>query len=236
MLIVNADDLGRSAQETDAALAGHALGRVTSASAMVFMADSERAAAAARQAKLPVGLHLNLSEAFSGTGVSQGLRSRHDRVRAFLARSRFALIFFNPLLAADFAAVVQAQHAEFIRLYGHAPRHVDGHQHMHLSTNVLLQRLLPAGARVRRSFSFLPHQKSPLNRGYRACVDRLLARRHPLTTHFFSLTQQLRGGGMARVASLAEKDVVELMVHPAWLHEWEYLTSTDFQRLVETTQ
>jgi chitin disaccharide deacetylase len=236
MLIVNADDLGRSVHETNAALTGHALGRVTSVSAMVFMADSERAAALARETNLPVGLHLNLSEAFSGPGVGQALRARHDRVRTFLARGRFALLVFNPLLATDFAAVVQAQYAEFARLYGHAPRHVDGHQHMHLSTNVLLQRLLPAGERVRRSFSFLPHQKSPLNRGYRAFVDRLLARRHPLTTHFFSLTQQLRGGGMARVASLAEQDVVELMVHPAWPHEWEYLTSTDFQRLVERTQ
>lgn len=235
-MIVNADDLGRSAQETDAALAGHALGCVTSVSAMVFMVDSERAAALAHEARLPVGLHLNLSEAFSSPDVAQALRARHDRVRAFLARSRFALLIFNPLLAADFAAVVQAQCSEFTRLYGHAPRHVDGHQHMHLSTNVLVQRLLPAGARVRRSFSFLPHQKSPLNRGYRAFIDRLLARRHPLTAHFFSLTQQLRGGGMARVASLAEQDVVELMVHPAWPHEWEYLTSADFQRLAERTK
>lgn len=235
MLIVNADDLGRSVQESDAALAGHALGRVTSVSAMVFMADSERAAALARRAKVPVGLHLNLSEAFSGPDTAPALRARHDRVRAFLARSRFALLVFNPLLAADFAAVVRAQYDEFARLYGQAPQHVDGHQHQHLCTNVLLQRLLPAGARVRRSFSFLPHQKSLLNRSYRAVVDRLLARRHPLTAHFFSLTQQLRSGGMARVAALAEHEAVELMVHPAWPQEWEYMMSADFQRLVEGT-
>src|SRR5262245_28926635 len=43
MLIVNADDLGRSKAETDAAMACYAKDRITSTSAMVFMTDSERA-------------------------------------------------------------------------------------------------------------------------------------------------------------------------------------------------
>ena len=44
MLIVNADDLGRNITATDNILCCHARRRVSSASAMMFMADSERAA------------------------------------------------------------------------------------------------------------------------------------------------------------------------------------------------
>jgi len=44
MLIVNADDWGRSLAETDAALRCLKRGRITSVSAMVFMQDFKRAA------------------------------------------------------------------------------------------------------------------------------------------------------------------------------------------------
>jgi predicted glycoside hydrolase/deacetylase ChbG (UPF0249 family) len=44
VLIINADDWGRSPAETDAALDCFSNGRITSVTAMVFMADSKRAA------------------------------------------------------------------------------------------------------------------------------------------------------------------------------------------------
>ena len=65
MLIINADDLGRSRAETDAALRCYKAGRITSVSAMVFMSDSERAAEVARENELDVGLHLNFGEPFT---------------------------------------------------------------------------------------------------------------------------------------------------------------------------
>jgi predicted glycoside hydrolase/deacetylase ChbG (UPF0249 family) len=223
MLIINADDLGRSQRETDVALACWSRRRISSVSAMVLMSDSVRAAGLAKAAAVPVGLHLNLSEALSDPLVPIVLRERHDRIRNVLGRNRYSPLLFNPLLRDDFAAVVRAQLDEFLRLYGHAPHHIDGHQHMHLSSNVLLQRLLPGGVRVRRSFSFERGQKSVLNRWYRARVDRLLARRHKLTDHFFSLSQQLANGGLERVLALAQMQDVELMVHPAWPVEWDWL-------------
>jgi len=63
MLIINADDWGRSRTETDAALQCYEKGRITSASAMVFMEDSERAADIAKENQVDVGLHLNFSVA-----------------------------------------------------------------------------------------------------------------------------------------------------------------------------
>ncbi len=43
MIVINADDLGRTEAETEAALSCFNQGRITSTSAMVFMEDSERA-------------------------------------------------------------------------------------------------------------------------------------------------------------------------------------------------
>lgn len=228
MLIVNADDLGRRAEDTDGALACHRLRCITSASAMMFMADSSRAAALTRDGELPIGLHLNLSERFTAAALPGGLRAAHDRICSFLTRSRYAPVVYHPLLRGDFEYVVEAQFEEFGRLYGQEPAHVDGHQHMHLCTNVLMQHLLPLGVRVRRSFSFGPGEKSALNRRYRARVDHALAQRHPLTSHFFSLTQQMTHSRLDAVFTLARDCDVELMIHPAWRHEFDVATSDAF--------
>ena len=63
MLIINADDFGRSVGETNAALECYIAGRITSVSAMVFMADSERAAELALSRR---------SDAFWGDPVCRG--------------------------------------------------------------------------------------------------------------------------------------------------------------------
>ncbi|TMP94577.1 MAG: ChbG/HpnK family deacetylase [Verrucomicrobia bacterium] len=55
MLIINADDWGRSLAETDAALRCYKAGRITSVSAMAFMADSERAAELGKELSLRTG-------------------------------------------------------------------------------------------------------------------------------------------------------------------------------------
>jgi chitin disaccharide deacetylase len=235
MLIVNADDLGRSCEDTDSALACYARGRIDSVSAMVHMADSERAARVARQAGIPIGLHLNLSEPFSGNSSAR-LQASHERVCRFLRSSKYALLLYNPLLRQDFAVAVAGQLEEFRRLYGREPAHIDGHQHMHLCTNVLLQRLLPKGVRVRRSFSFTAAQKGRLNRWYRTQVDRHLALHHPITDAFFSLSQQLTGARMGAMAALSRRSDVELMVHTAWSREYDYLMSDAFGVLLRSVR
>ena len=66
---------------------------------------------------------------------------------------------------------------------------MDGHQHMHLCANMLFDRVIRTGERVRRSFSFWPGEKSFLNRTYRRFIDAWLARRYRLTDFFFALSQ-----------------------------------------------
>ena len=65
MLIINADDWGYDAHTTTRALTCVERGSISSVSAMVFMEDSERAAAVARDRGIDAGLHLNLDTPFS---------------------------------------------------------------------------------------------------------------------------------------------------------------------------
>lgn len=236
MLIVNADDLGRSTEATDSALACFAAQRISSATAMVFMKDSQRAAEGARKTGLAVGLHLNLSEAFTANDVSRALRQEHDAVRRFLTRNRYALVLFNPRLTKQFNSVVKAQLAEFERLFGHAPSHIDGHQHMHLATNVLAQRLLPRGAKVRRGFSFRAGEKNVANLGYRRCVDWLLKRRHTVVDHFFPLPHDAGAERFDRIVRLARGADVEVMTHPERPREFAFLMTDNYLKAVSSVR
>ena len=233
MLIINADDFGRSRAETDAALRCYREGRITSVSAMMFMQDSERAAELAKENELDVGLHLNFTEPFTGQNYRSELREHHSRTVCYLMGNKYAQLVYNPLLRKEFAYLYEAQAAEFVRLFERPPSHIDGHHHMHLCANVLLSNMIPAGRKMRRNFSFWPGEKSLLNRTYRALVDRWLSRRYQLPDYFFDLTQSIQEKKLDRVAALAKSSNVELMTHPVVDQEAEYLMSDEFQVLLQ---
>jgi hypothetical protein len=238
MLIINADDWGRDGATTDAALACYQAGRVSSVSAMVFMADSHRAAELANSAGIDVGLHLNFTLRFDGEGCPAEVLKCQDRVRRFLKPSKRTQILYHPFLRSPFRCVVEAQLQEFSRLYGHPPSHIDGHQHMHLSTNVLADRLIPASQRVRRNFSCLTGENPGgfFKRTYLRTVDRFLGRRYRLTDYFFGLSdrrkQCVETDRIERVFQLANCSRVELMTHPVKPWEREFLLSQEFSRLL----
>ena len=226
-LIVNADDWGRDRPTTDRTLECAGSGTVSSVSAMVFMEDSERAAAIARERRMEVGLHLNLTTAFSASGCPGRLVQGQQRLARYLGRHRLSRLVFHPGLAQPFADVVAAQLDEFQRLYGVAPDRIDGHHHMHLCANVLLAGLLPAGAMVRRSFSFQVGEKSLGNIAYRRLVDRVLARRHRLVDFFFALAPLTPSSRLQRIFELARRFVVEVETHPANPDEYRFLLEGD---------
>jgi len=228
MLTVNADDLGRCTVATDRIMACFAANRISAASAMVFMQDSERAAALARSAGLDVGLHVNFTENLTGPNVPQQVRREHERIRKFLRRSKYALLLYNPFLRRAFRKLFQGQAEEFQRLYGRPPLRIDGHQHMHLCTNMLVDRILPAGTKVRRNFSFSPGEKSFINRCYRNIADRGLRQRHRLTDYFFALSQHLEPSRFRRVILAAKTAKVELMTHPQVDDEFTFLLGDDY--------
>jgi hypothetical protein len=224
VLIINADDWGRDADTTDRIFECVLHGSVSSASGMVFMKDSERAAALAREQDIDVGLHLNFTTLFSAPVVLDRLAEHHRRVSRFLLRNRLSRVVYHPGLANSFDYLVKAQLEEFCRIYGEDPRRVDGHHHMHLCANVLLAGLLPAGTIARRNFSFQPGEKSGVNRLYRRVIDSILARRHRLTDFFFNLLPIEPPERLGRIFTAATKSVVEVETHPINPEEYRFLT------------
>lgn len=230
VLIVNADDWGRDHETTERTLECILRGSVSSVSAMVFMADSERAAAIARERGIDAGLHLNFTTLFSAPDCPTRLIERQRELAKCLLRHRLSQVLFYPALMRSFKYVVSAQHDEFCRLYGQPPGRLDGHHHMHLCANVLLGRLLPPGTVVRRNFSFQPGEKSFGNRFYRKVVDRMLARRHRLTDFFFSLPPRDPPGHMQKILSLARDFTVEIATHPVDPEEYRFLAEGEIFR------
>lgn len=233
MLIINADDWGRSTIATDNAAKAFKHRRINSTSFMVFMGDSERGARLVLDAGIDAGLHLNFSEAFTAPTVPEGLRQAQRQLARFLRAGRYALIFYHPFLRRQFWLVLKAQMDEFGRFFGRAPSRLDGHQHMHLASNILIDHLLPEGTKVRRSFSFAAGEKGSLNRTYRRLVDQSLARRHRITDYFFALSQNLTTERLRRVVELARSSEVELMTHPESPREFARLMSEDYLRVIE---
>jgi chitin disaccharide deacetylase len=110
LLIVNADDFGRSACINEGVIETYERGIVTSASLMVGWPASEEAAAYARaNTGLSLGLHLDIGEwAYREDGWVQlyGVEG-------------------------DLQAEVARQLARFRELAGRDPTHLDSHQHVH---------------------------------------------------------------------------------------------------------
>ena len=229
-LIINADDWGRSEEITNRTLDCALIGSVSSVSAMVFMDDSERAADLARRHDVDAGLHLNLTTAFTASSCPSPLRERQQKLARFLRANSLCPAIYHPGLAGAFEYVVKTQLDEYTRLYNTPPARIDGHHHMHLSANVQFQKLLPAGIIVRRNFSFGPKEKSAVNRFYRRCQDRWLARRHPMTDFFFSLPPMDVPGRLEGIFALARNCSVEVEAHPVNRDEYEFLTGEELLR------
>lgn len=232
MLIINADDWGRNKTVTDNTVRCFLSGRVTSASAMVFMADSERALRLAQDHGLDTGLHLNFTLAFDGHARFAKLVSSQQRIASFLRMSKYCSLLYNPSLRNDFEYVYKCQYEEYMRLCHKEPTHIDGHHHMHLCTNMLVNRLIPEGTKVRRSFSGFLNKKSLLNRSYRNIVDWILVRRYKCADMFFSITPPQDIERLQRIISLSRSKNVELMVHPEREDDISCLLSDKFSQML----
>ncbi|MDR3724611.1 MAG: ChbG/HpnK family deacetylase [Terracidiphilus sp.] len=230
-IIVNADDWGRNVANTDRILELILAGRVSSGSAMVFMEDSERAARLAREYGVDAGLHLNFTQPFTGPGCSDSMRKHQERLARFLTSHRRAPIVYRPDLASSFEYTVRMQMEEYERLYGVQPFRVDGHHHMHLCANVIRQKLLPAGAIVRRNFTFVADRKGLINRLYRTWQDRQLVRRCRMTDYFFDLIPMVPER-LEKIFDLASNANIEVETHPYRDDEYEFLSGMEFWKLL----
>jgi predicted glycoside hydrolase/deacetylase ChbG (UPF0249 family) len=194
---------------------------------MTFMRDSSRAAEVAMENNLPVGLHLNFVESFSGDKVTEWLKTQHRLVSRYLTARKLNQAVFNPLLRNAFEYVFQSQWDEFSRLFGREPTRIDGHHHMHLCMNMLVSGRYPKGIKIRRNFTFRPGEKDVFNRLYRSLIDQWLISRFKSTDYFFSINPICRKR-LRRMVKLARSADVELMVHPELDDEYRYLMSEEW--------
>lgn len=236
LLIVNADDLGGNPLATDRIVARFDAHALTSATAMMYMVDSERAATLAREAGLPTGLHLNFTQAYDGPAVPASVAARQRRVTEFMADPTARRMAFSPPMVSVIRHVIADQFGAFGRLFGTEPTHLDGHNHAHLNPTALLA--LPRGIPCR------PAYRDPSRHGLRrlplALRDRLLSARHPVPDYFFALDgihPDLGGEGVERALGLARSSTVEIMAHPdrddtdAVLHSLSWATALAGLRL-----
>jgi predicted glycoside hydrolase/deacetylase ChbG (UPF0249 family) len=124
-LIVNADDFGLTRGVSAGILAAHRHGIVTSTTVLVT-ADPDRAQlAAARDAGLGLGLHVNFT---LGRPLTRG-RSLVDGGGAFIRDARRAA---GGAAAPEVRDEVEAQIERFDKLVGRLPTHLDTHHHVGL--------------------------------------------------------------------------------------------------------
>ena len=231
MVIITADDYGKNVHATDSILKCFANKRITSASAMVFMEDSERAAILASQTTLEVGLHLNYTMPFNARGTSPVSISHQKKVVSYLTGNKLAQVIYNPLLADSFNYLFLLQQEEFIRLYGRQPAFYNGHHHMHLCANMLMGKILPEGECVRRTFTFDKSEKNIFNSFYRHLLDSVVNSRFISTDSFFSILPLVNQRRLKDILNRSTISDVEIEVHPENLEEIEFLLSNQFYQL-----
>lgn len=233
LLIINADDWGAHAATTDAILRCFAAGAVTSASAMVFMEDSVRAARLAGREALSVGLHLNLTQPFADPATSPAVRERQLRLTARFRRTRLMRCLYDPSIRAAVDRCVADQLDGFRALYEEGPTHLDGHQQVHVCPNVLLSRAARGVKRARTTHSWFGRSPLAAARAVRrAAIGRLFRTPDDLFA-LSAIHPALGGAGLERVLALARTRAVEIMVHPARPEELEVLLSPRWRRMLD---
>ncbi|MGA9856302.1 MAG: ChbG/HpnK family deacetylase [Solirubrobacteraceae bacterium] len=235
LLIVNADDLGYDAAATDAILAAHAAGAITSATAMVWMRDSERAGALARDSPLALGLHLNLIEPYTAPDVPAAVAATQRRVVERIHTAGSRAFAYHPGWASDFRRCIADQLACFEQTYGQAPTHVDGHQHMHLLPNALFSGALAPVPRCRRPVNRPETESRPYKHALRDVQAAMVRLRFASTRWCFSiraLEPALGGAGIEAGIGRAAADAVEIMVHPGWADEQTILLGDHWRAIV----
>jgi predicted glycoside hydrolase/deacetylase ChbG (UPF0249 family) len=232
LLIVNADDWGLRPEVTDAIAECWSAGAITAASAMVGMADSERAFGLAARNGLPLGLHLNLTIGFDGVAAGAPARERQAQAAAYFSRP-WRRSAYGPFVRKSVDLAIADQIQTFAMLGGGPPRHADGHQHIQTCPTVLLAPALRAVDSLREAHAEVG-RRSALRGAYRGAVNRLVRTRFR-SVPFYSLRDlhpALGGASLERLRALATAGDVEVMVHPAWEDERGVLLSDSWRQLL----
>ena len=224
MLIVNADDFGASPSASDPTILLYERGALSSASAMVGMRDTARAASLAREHGLPTGLHLNLTLPFAEPTVPAPARERQRRLTEAFGRESWREGSGGDAERQLIADAIEDQLERFRKAFGE-PTHLDGHHHIHVHPAVLEQ--LPPELLIRPILSVPAHARAEPSARLRD-----LRRRAAGPDLCFALGHvhpELGGDGLQALEHARERSL-EIMAHPQQERERLALESTLWSR------
>jgi hypothetical protein len=138
-LIINADDLGYSKSGDECIFRCFQHGLVTSASLLVTGVSAITAIQKAVEIQLPAGLHLNLTEGMPVTlNPLQQIPSLVDSLSGkFLGKIGFRNAQHVRKEHVVLEVIAQIERFKLLHPNHQLPTHVDGHQHCHISPNVV---------------------------------------------------------------------------------------------------
>lgn len=234
LLIVNADDLGWEPTMTDLTIEAFGAGRISSATWLAHMADSERAAEVARDHGLPTGLHLNLTDPYTGNDVPATDRDRHRDLCRHFAMGRTLHLrswTYDPRIQGEVEWALATQLERYHALFGGPPTHVDGHNHVHVCPNVARARSL-RGLKRRNAIYAWPATRTTM--GLARAVRRAVTNPRELTTSYLFDIARLdrRPERLQTELGHARRTSVEVMAHPGFDHEHEALSSDSWRRTI----
>ncbi|MGE0026847.1 MAG: ChbG/HpnK family deacetylase [Thermoleophilia bacterium] len=233
LLIINADDWGGFPAATDSIERCFEIGAITSATAMVYMSDSDRAAQIAIESDRPIGLHLNLTQPFEVVPASPAVRDRQLAACRYFRDLRRRRWTYDPRREVNrlIHDAILDQFDAFERLYGIPPTHMDSHHHAHVCPNVFRSRAIPPGMRVRQIISAPPGAIARPGFAIRIARHAALRRRYITTERFWSgpsLIPALGGSHLGEAIAEAQHHTVEVMVHPSFEKEQRTLLDDDW--------
>jgi predicted glycoside hydrolase/deacetylase ChbG (UPF0249 family) len=213
LLIVNADDIGRTSGINAGVFDAHRRGIVTSATLMVaYPAAVEAAADLAAHPDLGIGLHVAMT---GGPPVlpPERLPSLVD-ASGRLPRGPEGLAPADP---AEVMAEVRAQFDRFRRLTGRLPTHLDGHHHCHRVPAVLEAVVTVAAEHGLPVRDAGPTIRARLEREGVPTTDRFVNR-------FYG--DEVRLEALLEILGALEPGTTEVMCHPGLADEELVASST----------
>lgn len=230
MLIINADDLGMNEQTTDGIIACCDKRLITSATAMVFMRDTARAAELASSRDIGIGLHLNFTTPFDGPPIDGDLYNHHRKLIGVFLSWRYWRYLYNPSIRESIHYCFHSQYDEFLRVFKKHPTHIDGHHHIHLAANVIFGSVLPEGGKIRK-IRDLDCRRSLLDSFCRGRMAGYLRSRF-VTTDFLYSIEPMKDDNLTKKISTARSKNVELMVHPGQDDNYSYMNTDGYFKII----
>ena len=228
MLIVNADDFGASTSTSDPVVDLFEEGVISSASAMVRMRDSARAASLARERAMPTGLHLNLTLPFDEPAVPGDVRERQLRVTEVLGSESWREDRDETPPGRLLEDVISDQLECFRASFGE-PSHLDGHHHIHIHPAVLEH--LPRDLPIRPILSVPSRAEARPGRRERGIRRRF---RSPDLCFAFEHVHPALGGAGLKALEPAQERTLEIMTHPQRKPEQQALLSPEWRDVLST--